>query len=144
MVWAVRPDGLDELTTAGIQGSDRLARDLVGVLRLSSSQEYHDLLPMTQVSRDHPFDQLMDAVLDLLRHIGEHSLLKRCPDLVAARQLTNVRQPHGGIIEIETTLLHALQDILDLGEMRFELAQQFALVCRCQAIELDKPFSRST
>ena len=63
-----------------------------------------------------------------LRHIGQHLLLKLRPHPVAAHQLLDIGQAQGGVEEVETALLEAVQDVFDFGQARREFALQFLLV----------------
>ena len=119
---------IDQFTAAHFARFNAFADDMFRMEGAPSLDIGHHALPFLQIFLHQPVDQPLDLVFDLLRDIGQHFLLELRTDLIAADQLLDVGQAHGGVEEIKSALFEAMQDVLHLCQPRPKLVLQVALI----------------
>ena len=130
-------DGLDHppplvmerprLVVVGAARHGGLTDDAVLELAAPIGEVTRDPLPLPEVLVDDPVDQLVDALLDLLRRVGDDLALETFLHARAIQQIHHPPDPHGVVEVVVPAPLHLEQHVVHRGHPSFELTRHVRL-----------------
>src|SRR5215212_6597320 len=121
--------GVQQLAPVILEAVADLPDQTLVVARLPPALDVlHDHAPLLEVSVDHPVDELVDPLVYEVLGVCDDLPLEALLHLLLAQELAKVHQPDVLLQPRIAALVERVDDVLDLGEPRLEVALHVLLV----------------